>query len=95
VTWVRFWVATRVKSWAQSRIRVRVSVRVKSRVRRPAKTKRERQVDFFGSGSIQVEGGDLKESEPRSPSQEEDQRIQIKFKDRVKEEIEPEDRVQD
>jgi hypothetical protein len=43
--------------------------------------------DFFASGSIRVEGGDLKESEPRRPSQEEDQRIWFKFKDRVKEEI--------
>jgi hypothetical protein len=46
-----------------------------------------RQGDFFASGSIRVEGGDLKESEPRSPGQEEDQRIWFKFKDQVKEEI--------
>jgi hypothetical protein len=32
-----------------------------------------RQGDFFSSGSIQVEVGDLKESERRSPNQEEDQ----------------------
>jgi hypothetical protein len=48
-----------------------------------------RQRDFFASGSIRIEGGDLKESEPRSPNQEEDQRIRFKFKDRVKEEIGP------
>jgi hypothetical protein len=74
---------TRVRSWAQSRIRVWV----KTRVRRPSKTKRARHGDFFASGSIRVEGGDIKGSEPRSPSQEEDQRIWFKFKDRVKEEI--------
>jgi ribosome assembly protein YihI (activator of Der GTPase) len=42
---------------------------------------------FFASGSTQVERGDLKESEPRTPNQEEDQRIQSKFKVEVKEEI--------
>jgi hypothetical protein len=80
---------TRVRSWAQSHIRVRVNVRVKTQVRRLGKTKCARQGDFFASGSIRVEGGDLKESETRSPGQEEDQRIQFKFKDRVKEEIRP------
>jgi hypothetical protein len=78
---------TRVRSRAQSRIRVQVSIWVKTRVRRPGKTKRARQGDFFTSESIRVEGGDLKKSEPMSPSQEEDQRIQFMFKDRVKEEI--------
>jgi hypothetical protein len=62
---------------------------VKTRVRWPGKTKCARQGDFFALGSIQVEGGDLKESEPWSPSHEEDQRIWLKFKDRVKEEIGP------
>jgi hypothetical protein len=85
VTRVRFQVATRV----QSRIRVQVSVWVKSRVRRPGKTKRARHGDFFALGSIRVEGGDLKEFVPRSTSHEEDQRIQFKFKDRVKKEIGP------
>jgi hypothetical protein len=80
-TRVRFQVATRVRSQAQSQIRVRVSVRVKTRVRRPGKEKRARQGDFFSSGSILVEGGNLEESEPRSPSQEEDQGIRFKFKD--------------
>jgi hypothetical protein len=88
-TQVRFWVASRVRRWAQSRIRVWVSVRLKTCVRRPGKTKRARQGDFFASGTIRVEGGDLKESEPRSPSQEEDQRIRFMFKDRIKEEIDP------
>jgi hypothetical protein len=80
---------TQVRSRAQSRIRVQVSIWVKTQVRRPGKTKRARQGHFFTSGSIRVEGGDLKKSEPRSPSQEEDQRIRFKFKDRVKEEIGP------
>jgi hypothetical protein len=74
---------------AQSRIRVQVSVWVKTRVRRPSKTKHARQGDFFASESIQIEGGDLKEFEPRRPRQEEDQRIWFKFKDQVKEEIRP------
>jgi hypothetical protein len=68
---------SRVRSWAQSWIRVRV----KTRVRWPGKTKRARQGDFFALGSIRVEEGDLKESKPRSPSEEEDQRIRFKFKD--------------
>jgi hypothetical protein len=89
MTQVRFRVATRVRSQAQSRNRVRVSVWVKTHVRRPGKTKHARQEDFFASGSIRDQGGDLKESEPRSPSQEEDQKIQLKFKDQVKEEIWP------
>jgi hypothetical protein len=65
------------KDLAQSR----VSIRVKTWVRRPCKTKCVRQGDFFALGSIQVGEGDLKESEPRSPGQEEDQRIWFKFKD--------------
>jgi hypothetical protein len=76
---------TQVRSQAESQIRVQV----KTQVRRPGKTKRARQGDFFSSGSIRVEGEDLKESKPRSPSQEEDQRIWFKFKDRVREEIGP------
>jgi hypothetical protein len=55
-------VATRVRSRAQSRIRFWVGVEVKTQVRRPGKTKRGRQGDFFASGLIRVEGGDLKES---------------------------------
>jgi hypothetical protein len=51
------------------------------------KRKRARQGDFFASGSIRVEGGDLKVFEPSSPNQEEDPRIWFKFKDRVEEEI--------
>jgi hypothetical protein len=42
---------------------------------------------FLCFGPIQFEGGDLMESGPRIPSQEEDQRIWFKFKDRVEEEI--------
>jgi hypothetical protein len=58
-----------------------LSVRVKTRVRRLGKTKCAGQGDFFALGSIRVEGGDLKESEPRSTGQEEDQIIRFKFKD--------------
>jgi hypothetical protein len=72
---------THVRSQAQSQIRVWVSVRLKTWVRKPGKTKRARQGDFFALGSILVEGGDLKESEQRNPSQEENQRIWFKFKD--------------
>jgi hypothetical protein len=54
---------------------------------RPGKAEHVRQGDFFALRSIRVEGGDLKESEPKSPSQQEDQRIWFKFKDQVKEEI--------
>jgi hypothetical protein len=74
---------TQVRSQAHSRIRVRV----KTPVRRPGKTKYARQGDFFASGSIRVEGGDLKEFELRSPSQKEDQRSWFKFKDWDTEEI--------
>jgi hypothetical protein len=86
---VWFWIATRVRSWAQSRIKVWVSVQVKTWVRRLGKSKHARQEDLFALALVQFEGGDLKESEPRSPCQEEDQRIWFKWKKRVKEEIGP------
>jgi hypothetical protein len=57
-------------------------------------TKRARQGDFFALGSIQVEGGDLKESEPRSPSQEDDQRIRLSSKAELRKKL-GRDRVQD
>jgi hypothetical protein len=57
-------------------------------------TKRARQGDFFALGSIQVEGGDLKESEPRSPSQEDDQRIRLSSKTELRKKL-GRDRVQD
>jgi hypothetical protein len=57
-------------------------------------TKRARQGDFFALGSIQVEGGDLKESEPRSPSQEDDQRIHLSSKTELRKKL-GRDRVQD
>jgi hypothetical protein len=66
-----------------SRAQSRISVRVKTRVRRLGKIKCARQGDFFALGSIRVEGGDLKEYEPRSLSQEEDQSIQSRFKDEI------------
>jgi hypothetical protein len=53
------------------------------------KIKHARQGDFLSLGSIRVEGGDLKDSEPRSTNHEVDQKFWFKFKDRVKEEIGP------
>jgi hypothetical protein len=81
---------TQVRSQAQSEIRVRV----KTRVRRSGKTRRARERDFFASGSIRVEGGDLKSLSQGVQAKKRIKEFGLNLKTELREKL-GQDRVQD